>query len=102
VLSGNCDYGGKKNLKSIYIPDEFHQQLRSLCRLRGKRVIYNFAFSGDKGSDRGLTKRRNRHLRYLIIEAAWIAVRKEPVLLYKYKNEVQRSVKFGNCLFITT
>ena len=28
------------NLKSIYIPDEFHQQLRSLCRLRC-RIVQN-------------------------------------------------------------
>jgi transposase len=28
----------KSNLKDIYIPDEFHQQLRSLCRLRYHQV----------------------------------------------------------------
>ena len=28
----------KSNLKGIYIPDEFHQQLRSLCRLRYHQV----------------------------------------------------------------
>ena len=28
-----------KSLNSIYIPDELHQQLRSLCRLRGQSVV---------------------------------------------------------------
>jgi len=48
--------------------------------------------SDTREKNRGLTKRRNRYLRYLIIEAAWVAVRKDPVLLYKF-NELSRRMK---------
>lgn len=48
--------------------------------------------SGDRTSERGLTNRRNRFLRYLIIEAAWIAVRKDPALLLAF-NELTKRMK---------
>ena len=40
--------------------------------------------SGERDSIRGLTKRRNSHLRYVLIEAAWVAIRKDTVLLHTY------------------
>jgi len=48
--------------------------------------------SGENERTRGLTHRRNRHLRYVLIEAAWIAIRKDPVLLQIY-NELSRKMK---------
>jgi transposase len=49
--------------------------------------------SDTKDPDLGLTKRRNRFLRHLIIEAAWVAIRKDPVLLHKYNALTRRMVK---------
>lgn len=37
--------------------------------------------SGEKDRDTGLTPRKNKYLKHMIIEAAWIAVRKDPNLL---------------------
>jgi transposase len=46
--------------------------------------------SGDSSKEYGLTNRRNRILRYLIIEAAWVAVRKDPALLLAYNQLLTR------------
>ena len=46
--------------------------------------------SGDRHRVNGLSNRRNRYLRHLIIEAAWIAVRKDPALLLAYQNLSKR------------
>ena len=48
--------------------------------------------TGDKIIEQGLTKRRNRYLRHLIVEAAWIAVRKDPALLHAF-NQLTRRMK---------
>lgn len=37
--------------------------------------------SGDKTKVKGLTNRCNKHLRYLLVEASWVAIRKDPALL---------------------
>jgi transposase len=37
--------------------------------------------SGDTEEDTGLTPRRNRSLRYILIECTWVAQREDPVLL---------------------
>ncbi len=46
--------------------------------------------SGDKSNPTGITPRRNRQIRYLIVEAAWIAVRQDPALLMAYNKLLQR------------
>ena len=46
--------------------------------------------SGDKEYVHGLTFRRNKHLKYVIIEAAWIAIRKDPALLASYNKLISR------------
>lgn len=48
--------------------------------------------SDEKSLEYGLTPRRNRYLRYLIIEAAWVAVRKDPALLAAF-NELTKRMK---------
>jgi len=48
--------------------------------------------SGDKSIEQGLTKRRNSYLRYLIVEAAWVAIRKDPALLLAF-NQLTRRMK---------
>lgn len=41
--------------------------------------------TGDKENKSGLTSRGNSHLRYLLVESSWIAVRKDPALLHAFK-----------------
>lgn len=45
--------------------------------------------SGERERINGLTNRANKHLRYLIVEAAWTAIRRDPVLTMRY-NELKK------------
>ena len=47
--------------------------------------------SGD--NTRGLTHRRNGYLRWVLIEAAWVAVRKDPALLRSFNKLITRMIK---------
>lgn len=49
--------------------------------------------SGDRTSHQGLTFRRNRYLRHLIIESAWVAARKDPALLAAFNELTKRMAK---------
>jgi transposase len=49
--------------------------------------------SGDRRSERGLTERRNRHLRHILIEAAWVAARKDPALTLAFTGLSKRMKK---------
>ena len=49
--------------------------------------------SGEHERVKGITQRKNRFLRYLLIEAAWIAIRKDPALLLCYIDFVKRMPK---------
>lgn len=51
-------------------------------------LVPSTASSNDKTTMRGMTNRHCRYLRYMLIEAAWIAVRKDPVLTLSYSNLV--------------
>ena len=53
--------------------------------------------SGERESDRGLTARHNTYLRYLLVEAAWIAVRKDPVMTLKF-SELTRKMSKQNAI----
>jgi len=55
-------------------------------------LVPSVSGSDDTQHVRGLTTRRNRYLRYLIIEAAWVAIRKDPALLYCF-NELTKRMK---------
>jgi len=46
--------------------------------------------TGKKPKTTGITPRRDRKLRYLIIEAAWVAIRRDPALLMAYNELSQR------------
>ena len=48
-------------------------------------LVPSVSGSDEKNSDKGITERKNSYLRFLIIEAAWVAVRKDPVLSAKYE-----------------
>jgi transposase len=49
--------------------------------------------SGEKDRTRGMTNRQSAYLRSLLIEAAWIAVRRDPVLTFKYSELIKRMPK---------
>lgn len=49
--------------------------------------------SGDRHSEERLTERRNRFLRHVIIEAAWVAVRKDPALTLAFIELTKRMKK---------
>jgi transposase len=53
-------------------------------------LIPSVRSSGEKSSDRGLTRRRNRYLRTMIVESAWVAIRKDPALLMTYQRLTKR------------
>ena len=42
--------------------------------------------SGDKERDTGISKRYQKYLRYLLVESAWIAIRKDPALTLAFSN----------------
>lgn len=56
-------------------------------------LIPSVTSSDERSSDHGLTRRHNRHLRHLLIEAAWVAVRKDPALLYTFTTLTRRMKK---------
>jgi transposase len=49
--------------------------------------------SGERESSRGLSFRHNRYLRYLLIESAWVAIRKDPALGYIFSQLIKRMSK---------
>jgi len=46
--------------------------------------------SGDTERDRGITKRSHKRLRSALVEAAWIAIRRDPVLMDSYQELTKR------------
>lgn len=52
--------------------------LDHLCSYVG--LVPSINSSDESEINKGITPRRNRYLRYLIIEAAWVAIRKDPAL----------------------
>ncbi len=61
-------------------------RFRSLDKLASYvGLIPNTDSSGEKDTTTGITDRRNKILRHLIIESSWIAVRKDPALLMTYE-----------------
>jgi len=65
-------------------------KLDNLCSFVG--LVPSVSSSDDNEKLRGLTPRRNRYLRYLIIEAAWVAVRVDPALTLAF-NELTKRMK---------
>ena len=53
-------------------------------------IVPSIEGSGDKEKVKGLTKRRNRHLRYLLIEAAWKAIKSDPLMTMSYSAYIKR------------
>lgn len=53
-------------------------------------LVPDTASSGEKEVNIGITSRRNPHLRGILIEAAWVAVRKDPALILAYNQLVKK------------
>lgn len=62
-----------------------------LCSYAG--LIPETSDSGDTKRTRGITNRRNHHLRVALVESSWSVVRKDPALLMKYKKYCKRMEK---------
>jgi transposase len=65
------------------------RKLDHLCSFIG--LVPSTASSDTKVRVNGITPRHNKYLRYLVIEAAWIAVRKDPALTAAY-NELTKGM----------
>jgi transposase len=73
-------------------------ELRDVKRFRKKQQFASFLglipsdySTGEQDHKGHITKQGNRHIRAWLIEAAWIAIRYDPVLLEKYQNVVAHS-----------
>ena len=56
-------------------------------------LVPSVSGSGERESTQGLSFRRNRYLRYLLIEAAWVAIREDPALGYAFSQLIRRMTK---------
>jgi len=63
-------------------------EFKHICRYTG--LIPSRHQTGVTDRDKGITRRRNRYLRYILIEASWIALRKDPELYASYRRYVSR------------
>lgn len=55
-------------------------------------LVPDTASSGEKEVNIGITSRRNSQLRGILIEAAWVAVRKDPALLLAYSQLLKKGL----------
>ena len=62
-----------------------------LCSYVG--LIPDTRSSGEKEQVGGMTQRRHSQLRWLLIEASWMGVRKDPVLMEAFQQYYQRMRK---------
>lgn len=65
--------------------------LDQLCTYVG--LIPDTQSSGEKEHVEGVTQRRHSHLRWLLIEASWIAVRKDPAMMMAFNEYCKRMRK---------
>ena len=64
------------------------QRLDELCSYIG--IVPSTNSSGEKERTGGLTHRQKSYLKNIIIEAAWVAVRKDPALTMSYSRLIKR------------
>jgi len=53
-------------------------------------LVPSVSASGETEYTRGLTYRSNKLLKYVLIECAWVAIRKDPALLHNYNKLIVR------------
>jgi transposase len=62
-----------------------------LCSFIG--IIPSTHSSGEKEVTAGITRRSNRSMRHMIIEASWIAAKRDPALAYCFNEYCKRMKK---------
>ena len=62
------------------------KRLDDLCSYCG--IVPNCHSSGETQRDGGLTRRGNAIIKRILIECAWVAIRKDPALLLYYKEQI--------------
>jgi transposase len=67
------------------------RNLDHLCSFIG--LVPSTSSSGSTERINGITNRQNKYLRSIIIESAWIAVRKDPALTAAYNDLIKRLPK---------
>lgn len=77
-------------LTELFNIDRF-QSLDKLASYIG--LVPDTDSSGEKDTKKGMTNRKNRFLRFLIIEDAWIAVRRDPALLMAFERLTKKMKK---------
>lgn len=81
-------------LTELYDISRF-KTLDKLCSYVG--LIPNTDSSGETDRKTGMTGRRNNHLRGILIESAWTAVRKDPALMMAF-NELCKHMTKTNAI----
>jgi len=87
---------GISTLTAMTLLTELHEinrfkNLDKLCSYVG--LIPDTDSSGETERDTGIIKRRNAHLRGILIESSWIAVRKDPALMMSFNALCRRMPK---------
>ncbi len=87
---------GISTLTAMIVLTELYEITRfpsidELCSYVG--LIPDTQGSGDKEHVGGITQRHHSHMRWLLIEASWIAVRKDPVLMEAFQEYCKRMRK---------
>jgi transposase len=77
-------------LTEIMYPKRF-RDLDNLASFVG--LIPDVRSSDQRSKDLGIKYHHNKYLRQLLIESAWVAVRRDPALTYTYNNYLQRMSK---------
>lgn len=67
------------------------RSLDDLCSFVG--IVPATASSGERKKTLGLTNRQNKYLRYLLLEASWVAIRYDPALTAKFGQLSRRMPK---------
>ena len=77
-----------------------YTEIIDICRFENLNTLASFVglvptshSSGEHEKNGGITPRRNPHLRYLLIESAWIAVRADPSMLKTFTELTKRMKK---------
>jgi transposase len=77
-----------------------YSEIMNINRFQGLDELASFVglvpavySSGEKERVLGLSERHNQYLRYMLIESAWVAIRKDPALTLKYSELIRRMSK---------
>jgi len=67
------------------------KNMDKLCSYVG--LVPDMECSGETTKIKGLTRRANTYLKHIIVEASWVAVKKDPVLMHDFNALAKRMTK---------